>query len=266
MPGSADAQLGRDVVEVLVLGDELVDHGLVDRVDDLDQVVDAVRVDRDAETQLRLDLVALGDRDVAHVVAEAGELERTHLGGTCGGPGPDADATADVRVADVADDGLARDAEAGLDVAELPVAVRGLVEVHEVHVDRRPRNVTVGLRVQVEERLAQGVEAVDPHLGRRERVHPADQADARVIGVGVEHHPADRVGRGQDGLPHDADREVRVSCQRLGHLARLIGDLLERLLAVEALASGEEPDLAFGGAHGRLLLMGRGAHWPYAFW
>ena len=40
--------------------------------------------------------------------------------------------------ADVPGDGLAGHAEPGLDVAELAVAVRGLVEVHEVHVDRRP--------------------------------------------------------------------------------------------------------------------------------
>jgi hypothetical protein len=34
------------------------------------------RVHLHAEAQLRLGLVALGDGDVAHVVAEAGELER----------------------------------------------------------------------------------------------------------------------------------------------------------------------------------------------
>jgi hypothetical protein len=43
------------------------------------------------------------------------------------------------RVGHVADDGLARQASRDVDVAELPVAVRGLVEVHEVHVDGGPR-------------------------------------------------------------------------------------------------------------------------------
>ena len=42
---------------------------------DRDQVVHPVRVDRDAEAQLGLDLVALGDGHVAHVVAEPGQPE-----------------------------------------------------------------------------------------------------------------------------------------------------------------------------------------------
>jgi hypothetical protein len=62
------------------------------------------------------------------------------------------------RVGDVADDGLARDAEARLDVAELAVAVGGLVEVHEVEVDLGPRQLDVRLRVQVQQRLLQRVE------------------------------------------------------------------------------------------------------------
>ena len=62
-----------------------------DRVDDGDQVVDAVGVDRDAEAQLRLDLVALGDRDVAHVVAEPGQPQRAHLGQAARRPHPGAD-------------------------------------------------------------------------------------------------------------------------------------------------------------------------------
>ena len=40
-----------------------------------------------------------------------------------------------------------------LDEAGLPVAVGGLVKVHEVHVDLSPGQIPVELRVQVEERL-----------------------------------------------------------------------------------------------------------------
>ena len=56
--------------------------------------------------------------------------------------------------------------EPGRDVPELAVAVRGLVEVHEVEVDGVPRQLDVRLRVQVQQRGAQRVEAGDPHLGR----------------------------------------------------------------------------------------------------
>ena len=63
---------GASVVRVLVLvrrsastsASGTAAHGL-------DELTDAVAVDRDAEPDLRLDLVALGDRDLAHVVAEA---------------------------------------------------------------------------------------------------------------------------------------------------------------------------------------------------
>ena len=76
VPLAAGPQLGDDVVGVVVLGDQRVDLLVGDRVDGRDQVVHAVGVDREAEPQLGLDLVALGDRDVAHVVAEAGQPQR----------------------------------------------------------------------------------------------------------------------------------------------------------------------------------------------
>ena len=88
---SPPAQLGRDAVGVVVLLDQLVDVRLGDRVDRGHQVVDAVGVDRDAEPQLGLDLVALGDRDVAHVVAEAGQPQRADGGRARGGPRPGGD-------------------------------------------------------------------------------------------------------------------------------------------------------------------------------
>jgi len=118
----------------------------------------------------------------------------------------------------VTDHGLARDTEARLHIGELPVTVRRLVEVHEVEVNLRPGELDVGLRVQVEQGLAQGVEAGDPHLGRAEGVHPRDDPDDVVAGVGVEREPADAVGVGEHGLPHDPHRGVgEMSC----HLLRL---------------------------------------------
>jgi hypothetical protein len=86
--------------------------------------------------------------------------------------------------------------------------VGGLVEVHEVHVDGRPRQRHAGLGVQVEQRLLQRVEAGDPHLGRRERVHPRDHAHALRGAVDVQHLAVDRPGVEQHRLPHDAHGQV----------------------------------------------------------
>ena len=70
--------------------------------------------------------------------------------------------------------GLARDAEAGLDIAELAIAVRGLVEVHEIHVDLGPRQGHVGLGMEMEQRRLQRIQTGDPHLRGGEGVHPGD--------------------------------------------------------------------------------------------
>jgi hypothetical protein len=158
-------------------------------------------------------------------------------------------------------DGLARHAQTGLHEAELAVAVRRLVEVHEVHVDGLPRDVAVPLGVQVQERLLQRVETLDPHLRRGEGVHPPDQPDARVVGVRLEHDPSDRVGRREHRLPDDGHGDPVVAVDHGRDLARLRRDLRERLVAVEGLAAGQEPDLArlLLGAHAVLSLK---AHWP----
>ena len=243
VPVAAATQLRDHVVGLLVLGRQLGDPLVLHGVDHRDQVVDAPGVHRDAEADLGLHLVALGHRDVAHVVAEAGDLEVLDGVPADRRAGPGADLDPDGRVAGVAEDHLAVHPHPGLHGGELPVAVRGLVEVHEVHVDGRPRQRRAGLRVQVQERLAQGLQPADPHLGRGERVHPGDDTRARVVGAGVQAGAPDGVGLLEDRLGDDPDRHVLRAGQQPDHLGGLLGDLPERLLAVEVLAPGEEPDL-----------------------
>ena len=135
-----------------------------------------------AEPQLGLDLVAFGDGDVAHVVAEAGQAKL--LGGVPAGGGarPGADPAADDRVARVAGDGLAPQRQAGLDVAELAVAVGGLVEVHEVHVDLGPGQRQVGLGVQVQQAACARTSSPAIHALAGENVCiQAIDADAVVV-------------------------------------------------------------------------------------
>src|SRR3712207_8066717 len=48
--------------------------GIARRIDLLDEIADPVAVDGVAEADLGGDLVALGHRDIAHIVAETGEL------------------------------------------------------------------------------------------------------------------------------------------------------------------------------------------------
>jgi len=86
----------------------------------------------------------------SHVVAEPREFEV--LGGIPpgGGARPAGDLGDHGGVGDVAHNCLAGDVEAAEDVAVLAIAVRSLVEVHEVEVDVVPRQGNVRLGVQVQ--------------------------------------------------------------------------------------------------------------------
>ena len=106
----------------------------------------------------------------------------------------------------VACDDLMGDAEAGKDEAVLAVAVGCLVEVHEVHVDRVVRKLFICLRVQMKERLVQELQALDPHLGRGEGVHPCDDADAVIIAHDLLHVLDADFGRLDRREQLDADR------------------------------------------------------------
>jgi hypothetical protein len=266
VPLPAGAQLRHDIVGVGVLGDQRVDVGVGGRLDRGDQVVDGVGVDRGAEAQLGLHLVALGDGHIAHVVAEAGQPGGPHRRGGGRGARPHTHPRGHPRVGHVPGHGLAGHAQPGGDVAELPVAVRGLVEVHEVHVDAGPGQRHVGLGVQVQQRLAQRGQPGDPHLGRRERVHPRDHAQAGVVGVGLQAHPADRAGVGEHRLPHHLPPDLARAVELLGDLLGLPGDLAEHILTVEVLAAGQKPQLARHGpdVHGvtSFGVASRLARWP----
>ena len=142
----------------------------------------------------------------------------------------------------MSDDDLARNAEAGHHVAELTVAVGGLVEVHEVHVDGLPRNLLVVLGGQLQQRLGKHFEATDPHLGRGEGVAPSDHTDDVRVGGGFGHEGLDAVGRLQGGLEHDLGRDLAGVVQEVDYFAGLLSHLAQRFLAVQVLRTDAEPD------------------------
>src|SRR5262249_10589735 len=100
----------------------------------------------------------------------------------------------------------------------------------------------VELRVEVRVGLAQRAEAGDPHLGRRERVHPDHEADAGGRGVRLGEEAQHLLGRLHDRLDPAAAGDARRSGEGPRGGAGVVGDLLQRLGAVEMLAAGYEPD------------------------
>ena len=242
-PRAAGRELRGKFVRRLVLARQSVDLCVRNRVHCLDQVADAVTVHRDAEPELRPDLVALGDRDLAHVVAEPRDPQPLRRAPAAGGARPGADPVANPRLRPVSDDRLADESHPRLHERELAVAVRGLIEVHEVHVDLAPREVAVVLGVQVEEGPLQGPESRDPHLRGRERVHPCDHADAAGARAGLDDHGVDRLGRGRDGLSDDSHGNLDGLVESGGDLRRVRLDGAELLGAVHVLAAADEPGL-----------------------
>jgi hypothetical protein len=142
----------------------------------------------------------------------------------------------------VAHDDLAVQPQPRVQETRLPVAVRRLVQVHEIHVDRRPRQIAVKLRVQVHEGFPQRRQSADPHFRRGKRVHPQHEAGARRVVIRVEAEGADFVGRLEhrleDQLQRDALRAAEAGHDGLG-IAR---HLRERFRTVKVLAAGHEPD------------------------
>ena len=92
----------------------------------------------------------------------------------------------------MADDHFSRFAHPRTDVAELAAPVCRLVQIHEIHIDRRPRNISIELRVQMGQRFSQTTQTRDPHLGGRKGVHPADEPEAVRVGIGLLGTPAAR--------------------------------------------------------------------------
>ena len=79
-------------------------------------------------------------------------------------------------------------AHAGKDVSELAVAMGALIKVHEIHVHGVPRNLLVVLGMEMEKRLAELLHSMNPHLCRREGMHPCDHTDTFLVRLGSAHY------------------------------------------------------------------------------
>ena len=85
---------------------------------------------------------------------------------------PAADALVGFFILPVAGDHAVLLAHTGADETELAAAVRGLVQVHKVHIDAVPRQRGIVLRMELQQRLVEDGQAVDPHFCRREGMQP----------------------------------------------------------------------------------------------
>ena len=141
----------------------------------------------------------------------------------------------------IAYDHLAADAHAGADVTEFTVAMGRLVQVHEVHVHRVPRNFLVELSVEVEQGFLQLLQAMDPHLGRRECVHPCDDTDTLVIIVGSLEHGFHFLGGVGRAFIYYFHGEFARSVQTVYHLGGVAVNGYHCVTTVQELCACHKP-------------------------
>ena len=122
---------------------------------------------------------------------------------SAGGSRPDGNLGMNTCISPGTNDYLSREPHAGSNKPILPVSMSRLVEIHETHVDGRPRQLFVKLGMQVQVRFVQGSQATDPHSGGREGVHPGNQADTVFRTIGIQAQLLNGLAACHHGLGND---------------------------------------------------------------
>ena len=208
MSGASLAKFGSNFVSGLILGAESIDGAIGYRFHDGDEITDPVGVDREAEAGLGSHLVTVGNGDLTHVISEPDVAALLPVGPGARHAHPRGDTVLHLGIAPVTYHDLAWQPESGVDESMFPVAMRGLVEIHEVHVDLGPGQVLIELGREVEQRLAKLEQAVDPHLRRGEGVAPGDDTGTVGVTVGFEQGGSDFLGTRQNRLEDELKREA----------------------------------------------------------
>ena len=89
-------------------------------------------------------------------------------------------------------DNLPLDSHTAHNMSILPVPMRRLVLIHEVHINRVIRKFLIELCMQMTQRFPKFLQPQDPHLRRGEGMHPCDNTRTVRIIVGIIEGLADR--------------------------------------------------------------------------
>ncbi|MNY30785.1 hypothetical protein D3C86_1649120 [compost metagenome] len=118
------------------------------------------------------------------------------------------------------------------DKTKLAAAVRGLVQVHKVHVDAIPWQGRVKLGMELQQRFIEDGQAVNPHFGRREGVQPHHHTGAFIVVIGVAANVGDFVRCGAERFKHQFARQFGFCVQRINNVFRVLGHLTQRFRSV----------------------------------
>ena len=228
---------------LLVFLDECISLCVGYLLEVLHQRADGIVIHVVAQALLELYAVAISHSHVVHVHTEHQAANVFGISHTGSHASPDGNLLLSLLVLPVAANHLARYAHAGADMSELDVAVSTLVEVHEVHVHGLPRNLGVILCVEMEQRLLQILQPLDPHLGRREGVHPGDDTYALVVVVGSLHHILYLLGTVGCAFIDHLDGDDATVVQTGHHLLGVSINCNNGVTSIEELCTSYPPNL-----------------------
>jgi len=127
-------------------------------------VLYAVVVHTPAKFNLGFDLVTLCYSYIAHIVTNAQHTQPVAFKSTHCRAHPATDTAAKFFVLPPTRNDFFLQTHTGDDKPVLSVTVSGLVQIHKVHVDFIPRNITVKLCINVQQRFLQYLQTMYPHF------------------------------------------------------------------------------------------------------
>ena len=198
-------------------------------------------VDVIAEYLLKGHLVAIGDGNIVHLIAETQDETVVGVGPTGADALPYGDVLLGLGILPVSDDCLAGLAQTGENMSIFAVAVGTLVQIHEVHIHCVVRNGLVVLCVEVEQRFLELLQTVYPHFGGRESVHPCDDADTVLIGVGSHHNVLNLMGVVGCTFIYNLHGQVAGVVKSVDHLLGVTVNLFHGIASIEELCARYKP-------------------------
>ena len=227
------------LLQLLVLR---LDCRIAHAVDFGHEIADTVIIHRPAQTDLCLDLVALGHSHITHRIAETADLDAEAFIISNRNVLPLRDLRLHLSIAPEAVDHLVMDAQAGVDVAVLAVTMRALVQVHIVKINGCIGYVVQILRREMQQRLLQQLRAANPVLGRRKGVHPGDHTRHLVVVVYILHELRNAICRRHDALADDLIRKPAAGIELCHHILSVPGNIPELFLTIQVLAASDKPE------------------------
>ena len=185
--------------------------------------------------------IAVGYGYIVHLVAKAEDQHILRISPSGADTHPDSNLVQCILILPIAYNHFATDTHAGADMSELAVAVSRLVEVHEIHIHGIPRYFLVELGMQVKQGFLELLQAVNPHLCRRESMHPSDDTDTFVIIVGSLEYGLHFFRGVYCAFIYNFDRQFPGIVQACNHFIGMCINSNNSVTSIKELCSGDEP-------------------------